>query len=212
MHIYRGWFVVFLFMLAISGWAQEDNPNGIPNDPKRNIHANSCFEGGMLFEKCDKQDLNLDGSVTTDEIKYMWDCGWYHIRYVNGMISYQAFPNLCKWLLVPPSMSMPAVAGCQILWVSIQFVEVGGEWVEIEVPISISIPANVLAGNDPIPGQDIDFSSPVGSFDWMVQGNEIALVYFFEENIADAVWSDNSGWLLAVSGCGTITPPAFSIN
>lgn len=69
--------------------AQDDAPTLDPD-------ANACFDGGSMAGKCD----------TTWE----WECGWYLIRYDNGLFSKAEMPERCLSLVpadVTPSPVEP---------------------------------------------------------------------------------------------------------
>lgn len=88
--------VIVVFTLASAVLAQGVDDRGNPNDPAVNDRANACFEGGTLEGRCN-QDFNDDGVVDDQETWWVWTCGWYLIRYENGMED--AVPGWCESVL-----------------------------------------------------------------------------------------------------------------
>jgi hypothetical protein len=72
-------------------FAQTDD-RGNPNDPATNPRANACFVGGSLEGKCSSTDVDGDGAISLSDISWMWEAGWYLIRYQAGIISEADFP------------------------------------------------------------------------------------------------------------------------
>src|SRR5688572_33063767 len=58
----------------------------LPNDPNLNPDANACFAGGIWEGKC-------------GDSGYLWEGGWYLIRYFTGIIPRSQFPDQYKWAL-----------------------------------------------------------------------------------------------------------------
>ncbi|MEO1288622.1 MAG: hypothetical protein AAFV93_12705, partial [Chloroflexota bacterium] len=68
------------------------------NDPTINDDANACFAGGVLEGRCN-DDLDGDGIITDVETNWAWNCGWYLIRYNDGMFSRDDVPLTCQIML-----------------------------------------------------------------------------------------------------------------
>jgi hypothetical protein len=80
-------FLVLIFVLGFSiSFAQEPlDDQGNPNDPNSNDRANACYSGGAMAGKCTSE--------------WEWICGWYMIRYDNGLLSREEVPFSCFTLL-----------------------------------------------------------------------------------------------------------------
>ncbi|GAB1421119.1 hypothetical protein MASR2M15_12600 [Anaerolineales bacterium] len=78
--------VLLLSVLAAITFAFGFDDKGQLNDPSTNLDANACFEGGSLAGRC-----------TTD---WDWICGWYLIRFEEGLIRPDQVPDYCQSLLL----------------------------------------------------------------------------------------------------------------
>ena len=85
-----------LLSLTLVATASGIDDEGNPNDPNLNNRANACFEGGSLEGRCDTIDIDENGSVDEWEIEWHYVCGWYLIRYENGLIDQSNLPDGCK--------------------------------------------------------------------------------------------------------------------
>ncbi len=74
--------------------------NGKPNDPTINERANACFEGGSLEGQCNTVDIDRNGTVDDWEIEWHYVCGWYLIRFEQGLIAGTNLPAGCG---IPPA-------------------------------------------------------------------------------------------------------------
>lgn len=90
--------ILFVLMFAIAltvgtafVYALDDQGN--VNDPATNERANACFEDGSMAGECD-----------TD---WEWTCGWYMIRYENGIFGSSQIPAFCNSLLGTEEVSIP---------------------------------------------------------------------------------------------------------
>lgn len=95
--------ILFVLMFAIAltvgtafVYALDDQGN--VNDPATNERANACFEDGSMAGECD-----------TD---WEWTCGWYMIRYENGIFGSSQVPAFCDSLLGIEEVSVPVVDIC----------------------------------------------------------------------------------------------------
>lgn len=85
--------IVFVSVTAANGLDDQGNPN----DPAVNERANACFDGGTLgTERCNTTDADEDGTLTQFDIDWMWRCGWFLIRFEEGMIDRDYVPEGCK--------------------------------------------------------------------------------------------------------------------
>ncbi|MEM9955831.1 MAG: hypothetical protein AAF846_29800 [Chloroflexota bacterium] len=100
--------VVMLCMTAlavVTSLAQDASPTD--NDPTINDDANACFAGGVLEGRCN-DDLDGDGVITDVETNWAWNCGWYLIRYNNGMYNRDDVPITCQ-IMLPPEIESEIV-------------------------------------------------------------------------------------------------------
>ncbi|MBK9751072.1 MAG: hypothetical protein IPO91_30485 [Chloroflexi bacterium] len=71
------------------------------NDPNLNEDANACYVGGTWAGQCETADIDQNGVVEPWEIEYIYEVGWYLIRYEYGLISRAEFPRAFIWALAP---------------------------------------------------------------------------------------------------------------
>jgi hypothetical protein len=87
------------------------------NNPDTNPDANACYIGGSLFGKCSITDVNRDSQIEGWEIDYMYDAGWYLIRFDKGLFARNVIPEKYRWLLPPepvPEDGAPVATTCRI--------------------------------------------------------------------------------------------------
>lgn len=96
--------IITLLSTGISFAQEPTNPS--ENDPNTNPSANACFVGGALAGKCHTTDLDRDGQIEPWEIAYMYNGGWYLIRFQFRIYSRSEVPLLYHWML-PPELPLP---------------------------------------------------------------------------------------------------------
>jgi hypothetical protein len=69
------------------------------NDPKDDPDANACYEGGTLYDTCNSMDVDNDSDIDTDDIDWMWKCGYYLIRVEYGMYSADILDGICMEII-----------------------------------------------------------------------------------------------------------------
>ena len=77
--------LVIVLAAVIVVQAEPDSPPGVPPDDE---DANACYSGGSMEGKC-----------ITD---WHWKCGWFLIRFEEGLLSRENFPQECETVLPPP--------------------------------------------------------------------------------------------------------------
>ncbi|MEO1288621.1 MAG: hypothetical protein AAFV93_12700 [Chloroflexota bacterium] len=92
-------------LTALTIVAQDASPTD--NDPTINDDANACFAGGVLEGRCN-DDLDGDGVITDVETNWAWNCGWYLIRYNDGMYNRDDVPITCQ-IMLPPEIESEIV-------------------------------------------------------------------------------------------------------
>jgi hypothetical protein len=102
-----------LLLLGLATAVLADVPTtATENDPRTNVDANACYIGGSLYGKCGSYDLNYDGKIDVEEIKYMYAAGWFVIRFEKGVILRSQVPVMYRWLIgpepVPPVVYPPS--------------------------------------------------------------------------------------------------------
>jgi hypothetical protein len=141
--------LIAIVLISISAFAADDT---LPNDPNVNPDANACFAGGVWAGKC-------------GDSGYLWEGGWYLIRYFYGLIPRSQFPDQYKWAL--PSLeeeeeeAAAAIATC--------YIEVGAGLYE-------NVPPSVLNGGSG------------GSFRWYTP------TFLISDYTTWAIWGAGSGW------------------
>ena len=82
--------IVFALSFVLAGLAlAQDIPGFLgDNDPRYNMDANSCYEGGAFEGLC-------------GDNPNMWRAGWYHIRLEFGMINAGQLPADVRWVSRP---------------------------------------------------------------------------------------------------------------
>jgi hypothetical protein len=80
---------VLVLTTAISVFAAASNDDeGNPNDPNTNDRANACFDGAAWEGKCGDND-------------YLWQAGWYAIRFEEGLLTADQLPAGFAWIAAP---------------------------------------------------------------------------------------------------------------
>lgn len=100
--------LLVLLSLALVVTASGIDDEGNANDPNLNNRANACFEGGSLEGRCDTVDIDENGTVDEWEIEWHYVCGWYLIRYENGLIGQDNLPDGCQIPVDLPATSTKA--------------------------------------------------------------------------------------------------------
>jgi hypothetical protein len=74
---------------------------GNPNSPQDNERANACYDGASMEGKCDTE--------------WAWVCGWYIIRFDDGIYTNEQVPAACTSLITThtPVPALPPGGGCQ---------------------------------------------------------------------------------------------------
>jgi hypothetical protein len=76
--------LVFVSLLGAQAvFAGDESPDG--NHPILDPNANACMAGGTLEGKCDSEA--------------MWNAGWYLVRFEQGEIDHDEFPDDYDWVL-----------------------------------------------------------------------------------------------------------------
>jgi hypothetical protein len=195
--------LVLLVLFALSLPVLADTPTTAQdNNPRTNRHANACYIGGSLYGKCETYDLDHDRKVDIEEVKYMYDAGWFVIRFEEGMILRSQVPRMYRWLIGPePIIFSPG--GTVVVAATTCEIYLTGPIVG--APTTLIIPLNVINGGvDPngIP------NNPYG-FDWGTTGRLNVVVPGGGFVIYDL--ASFGGWYaphVASTTCPTPVPPA----
>jgi len=99
--------LILIFVLATFSALAADgvDDRGNPNNPEVNDRANACFDGGSMAGKCDSTDIDGDGEIEQGEVDWHYTCGWFMIRFEEGLFTREEIPLTCLSLL--PSEPKP---------------------------------------------------------------------------------------------------------
>jgi hypothetical protein len=154
--------LMLVLVVSFPVWAGEP-ATATENNPRTNPNANACYIGGSLYGQCENYDLDHDRKVDIEEIKYMYDAGWFVIRYEEKLFLRSQVPRMYRWLIGPEPIDYSAggtvVTAQPTCTISLTGPIVGA-------PTTLIIPIAVINGGvDPngIP------NNPYG-FDWGVTG------------------------------------------